>query len=60
MAQLEQVLPVLMLFHVSGIFIENLILFNYLSQGRYVIIVVCVSVCLSVSTFAQTLANEFA
>jgi len=32
----------------------------YLSQAGYVIVVVCLSVCLSVSNFAQKLLNGFA
>jgi len=31
----------------------------YLCQGGYVIVVVCLSVCLSVSNFAQKLPNGF-
>jgi len=32
----------------------------YLSQAGYVIVVVCLSVCLSVSNFAQKRLNRFA
>ena len=34
--------------------------FYYLRQGGYVFVVVCLSVCLSVSNFAQKLLNGFA
>jgi len=34
--------------------------FYYLCQGGYVFVVVCLSVCLSVSNFEQKLLNGFA
>jgi len=33
---------------------------NYLRKGGYVIVTVCLSVCLPVSNFAQKLSNGFA
>ena len=40
--------------------VRHLHLFDYLCQGGYVMVVVCLSVCLCVSNFAQKLPNGFA
>jgi len=40
--------------------LKYLVFIYYLHQGGYVIVVVCLSVCLSVSNFAQKLLNRFA
>jgi len=39
--------------------LKYLVFIYYLHQGGYVIVVVCLSVCLSVSNFAQKLPNGF-
>jgi len=46
--------------HVEGPLRQRLSRSIYLRQGGYVIVAVCLSVCLSVSNFAQKLPNGFA